>query len=163
MPSFMLRSVSEGAPARFKYSLSVITAGLASLNRELQAESLARRNAFSGQGGYPVRMSSPPQHDWYLKEWLRATGKKQKDLVKDLDWNKSKASLMVRGLQAYTKEEVNQVADYLNIRPWELLMLPEDAFALRRWRAEMIRIAHDPDLILSDEIPAGAQKKVSAA
>lgn len=106
-------------------------------------------------------MAGAPQYDWYFQDWLKASGKRQADVVKDLDWNKAKVSLMARGLQPYTREEVNELAAYLNIRPWELLMPPEDAHALRRLRAEMVRMAHDPDLILSDDpLP---DKKVSAA
>jgi len=84
-----------------------------------------------------------PRHDWFLKDWLRASGKKQAHLVKDLEWNKAKASLMARGLQPYTRDEVNEIAQYLNIRPYELLMHPDDAHAMRRLRAEMIRLAHE--------------------
>ena len=86
-----------------------------------------------------------PIHDWFLKEWLGATAKKQSDIVRDLDWNKAKVSLMVRGLQPYTREEVNELAAYLSIRPHELLMHPDDAHALRRLRADAIRIAHETE------------------
>lgn len=98
-----------------------------------------------------------PRHDWYLKEWLAACNKKQKDVVKDLDWNKAKVSLMFHGKQAYTREEVNELADYLNIRPHELLMHPDDAFAIRRLRQEMIRLAHETQEVAPQEPP----KKVS--
>lgn len=100
-----------------------------------------------------------PQHDWFLKEWLASfhPKKKQSDIVRDLDWNKAKVSLMVRGLQPYTREEVNQLADYLNIRPHELLMHPDDAHAIRRLKAEMIRLAHESETIESE----AASKKVS--
>ena len=83
-----------------------------------------------------------PRHDWYLREWLRQFGKRQSDITKDLDWNKARVSLMIRGEQPYTREAVNELADYLNIRPYELLMHPDDAMALRRLRAEMVRLAH---------------------
>lgn len=116
--------------------------GLAYLNRNMQAQSLGARNDFWDGGYYPPGMAAP-RHDWFLKEWLRSSHKKQADLVKDLDWNKAKASLMARGLQPYTRDEVNEVADYLNIRPYELLMHPDDAHALRRLRADMIRLAHE--------------------
>jgi plasmid maintenance system antidote protein VapI len=85
-----------------------------------------------------------PGHDWFLREWLRAAGKKQADIVKDLDWNKSKISLMVNGKQAYTREEVNELATYLNISPHELLMHPEDAMALRQLRASARQIVRVP-------------------
>lgn len=98
-----------------------------------------------------------PRHDWFLKEWLRSSLKKQADVVRDLDWNKSKVSLMLRGLQPYTREEVNELADYLNIRPHELLMHPDEAHMIRRMRADMIRLAHEnPELDVEDNA-----KKVS--
>ncbi|GAA4827233.1 hypothetical protein GCM10023232_26830 [Sphingosinicella ginsenosidimutans] len=84
-----------------------------------------------------------PAHDWHLAEWLRTLGKRQKDLVADLDWNKAKASLMVNGQQKYTRDEVNELSAYLNIQPFELLMHPEDAMAYRRLRraaADMVQI-----------------------
>lgn len=99
-----------------------------------------------------------PGHDWYLAEWLRVCEKKQADIVRDLDWNKAKISLMVNGKQPYTREEVNELAAYLNIKPHELLMHPEDAMAARRLRAEMIRLAHESE-VQPDETP---QKKVSS-
>lgn len=84
-----------------------------------------------------------PIHDWYLKEWLRTLGKKQADIARDLDWNKARVSLMIRGEQQYTREAVNELSAYLNLRPYELLMHPDDAMSLRRLRAEMVRLAHE--------------------
>lgn len=75
-----------------------------------------------------------PSHDWHLAAWLATLRKRQADLVRDLDWNKAKASLMVRGMQPYTRDEVNELAAYLNIQPFELLMHPDDAMAYRRLR-----------------------------
>jgi len=119
--------------------------GLDYLNPIAQAQSLGGRNDFVGGDAYYPRMAPPPRFDWFLKEWLKATQKKQADIVRDLDWNKAKVSLMIRGLQPYTREEVNELATYLNIRPHELLMHPDDAHALRRLRAEMIRLAHETE------------------
>jgi len=101
---------------------------------------------------------SAPQHDWYLKEWLKTCEKKQADIVRDLDWNKAKVSLMIRGLQPYTREEVNELATYLNIRPHELLMHPEDAMAARRLHADLVRLAHATEETHSET----GLKKVSA-
>lgn len=87
-----------------------------------------------------------PSHDWYLREWLKTLHKKQTDIVKDLDWNKARVSLMIRGEQQYTRDAVNELADYLNVRPYELLMHPDDAMGLRRLRADMMRLASEiPD------------------
>ncbi len=75
-----------------------------------------------------------PSHDWHLAEWLASLRKKQADLVRDLDWNKAKVSLMVNRKQQYTRDDVNELAAYLNIQPFELLMHPDDAMAYRRLR-----------------------------
>lgn len=143
-------------PSRFRYSLNSMCDGLAYLNSELQAQSLDQRNAFGGGGAY-YRPMADPRPDWFLKQWLKATGKKQADIVRDLDWNKAKVSLMVNLKQPYTRAEVNELAEYLNIRPHELLMDPEDAFALRRLKAEMVRLVHEAETV-PDDPPA---KKVS--
>lgn len=83
-----------------------------------------------------------PRHDWFLKEWLKTLGKRQADVARELDWNKAKVSLTASGKQPYTRDDVNEMADYLSLRPYELLMHPEDAMRLRTLRAEMIRLAH---------------------
>lgn len=84
-----------------------------------------------------------PLHDWYLAEWLKACQKKQADVVRELGWNKAKISLMVNGKQAYTREEVNELAAYLNIDPHELLMHPDKAFRIRRLQDDLIHLAHE--------------------
>lgn len=140
-----------------RYWLSVMPDGLDYLNPIAQAQSLAWQNDFGDDDGYYRRMASP-RHDWFLKEWLKSCHKKQADIVRDLDWNKAKVSLMIRGLQAYTREEVNELAAYLNIRPHELLMHPDDAHAIRRLRSEMIRLAHETEEAEHHEKP---RKKVS--
>ena len=79
--------------------------------------------------------------DWYLKEWLAALGKKQADVVRDLDWNKARVSLMMRGKQPYDRDSLNELAEYLEIRPYELLMHPADALALHAFRENAIKLA----------------------
>lgn len=111
--------------------------------RPLQQKSLDCRNDASDGWWYPFGMA--PMHDWYLKEWLTALGKRQADIVRDLDWNKSRVSLMMRGDQQYTRDAINDLAAYLNLKPHELLMHPQDAMALRRMQATAIEIAHSVD------------------
>jgi transcriptional regulator with XRE-family HTH domain len=82
-----------------------------------------------------------PKHDWFLKEWLRYYGKKQADMAKALDWNKAKVSLTLHGKQPFDRDDLNAAADFLNIAPYELLMHPDDAMALRRLRQDVARIA----------------------
>ncbi len=99
----------------------------------------------------------PPRHDWFLREWLRTLHKKQSDIVRDLDWNKARVSLMLRGEQPYTRDAVNELSAYLNLRPHELLMHPDDAMAIRRLKADMIRLAHEGEPVLDET----SLKKVS--
>lgn len=110
------------------------------LNADRNIFCLARRNDFDGAGDYPWWMA-PPFHDWYLKEWLSTLRKKQADVARDLDWNKARVSLMIRGEQQYTRDAINELSAYLNIKPHELLMHPDDAMALRRLREDAIKIA----------------------
>ncbi len=133
-----------------------MTGRLAYLNGSAQEKCLGWRNDLPWLRWYRRGMARP-QHDWYLKEWLRSLRKKQADLVRDLDLNKAKVSLTANGKQPYDRDLVNAVADYLNLRPYELLMHPEDAMNLRNLREDVIRIAH------AIEIPQDAEneKKVS--
>lgn len=85
-----------------------------------------------------------PGHDWYLKEWLATLGKKQADIVRDLDWNKARVSLMLRGKQPYDRDSLNELAAYLNIQPHELLMHPDDARAFWRLKATAREIVGIP-------------------
>ncbi len=140
----MLSSVSDSAFGDFKYLLSVMPFGLDHLNEKGQAKSLDQRNAIRERERYGLLMP-PPRHDWFLREWLRTLHKKQSDIVRDLDWNKARVSLMLRGEQPYTRDAVNELAAYLNLRPHELLMHPDDAMAIRRLKADMIRLAHEGD------------------
>lgn len=110
----------------------------------MQAICLARRNDYPQRTLYYARMAAPG-HDWYLKQWLRTLGKKQADVAKDLEWNKAKVSLTASGKQPYTRDDVNEIADYLNLRPYELLMHPDDAMRMRQLRAEMMRLAHEAE------------------
>ena len=57
----------------------------------------------------------------------------------------------------YNQDAVNEVATYLNVHPYELLMHPDDAMALRRLRTDLVRVAHDAESITTEAQP----KKVS--
>jgi hypothetical protein len=114
---------------------------LAYLNGSGKHFRLGERNALARGRWYHAGMAEP-RHDWYLKQWLRYYDKKQADVVRDLDWNKARVSLTASGKQPYTRDDVNEIAAYLNLRPYELLMHPDDAMRLRRLRDEMIRLAH---------------------
>jgi transcriptional regulator with XRE-family HTH domain len=122
----------------------------------MQAQSLASRNDFGDGGAYHTSMAKPGW-DIFLKQWLKALEKTQQDVADGLEWNKAKVSLIANGKQPYSRDDVNQLAEFLNLRPHELLMHPDDAFAIRRLKAEMIRLAHENEEPRSLDDP----KKVS--
>jgi hypothetical protein len=79
--------------------------------------------------------------DWFLVEWAETLGKRQADFVRDLGWNKARVSLLWAGKQPYTRDIVNACAGYLRILPFELLMHPREALALRGLRENAMTIA----------------------
>ncbi len=84
------------------------------------------------------RASTPPGqlgHRWYLREWATLIGKIQADAQRDLGWPRAKTSDLWNGKQRYTQETIDQVADWLNLEPFELLMPPEEALAIRQLRS----------------------------
>jgi len=60
--------------------------------------------------------------------------KKQAALTNELGWNKSKANHVWHSRQEYRRETVNEVSAWLGIEPYELLMKPAEAIALRGLR-----------------------------
>lgn len=98
------------------------------------------RNDFRVRRAYQWGMSAP-RHDWYLKQWLKTLGKTQAEIVRELDWNKAKVSLTASGKQPYSRDDINEIADYLHLKPYELLMHPDDAMAIRQMRASAETIA----------------------
>jgi hypothetical protein len=109
--------------------------------------------------GYNWRMATPG-HDWYLKEWLKTLQKKQADIVRDLDWNKARISLMLRGKQPYDRDSLNELAAYLNLKPHELLMHPADAMAMRRIKSLAEEMVSPPSLGTTDDVET-VEKSVS--
>jgi len=95
------------------------------------------------------RKSQPPRqlsHHWFLKEWADHFGRVQMDAVRELGWAKATASGLWTGKQRYTQDYIDEVAAWLNIRPYELLMSPAEANSLRQLRASALRIAAEqPD------------------
>ncbi len=112
--------------------------------QNMQASILGWRNDCFVWLRYSPLMAEPG-HDWYLSGWLATLGKKQADIVRDLDWNKARISLMLRGKQPYDRDSLNELAVYLHLHPHELLMHPDDAMALRQMRKaanEIVRVPY---------------------
>lgn len=95
-------------------------------------------------GFYNRSMGTAAKHDWYLRQWIETLSTSQAELERRTGWDKRKASHLLNGKQPYKRDTVNDAAQALNIAPFELLMHPEEAFALRRMRADAIRIAAEP-------------------
>lgn len=65
----------------------------------------------------------------------------QADLCRETGFSKAKMSELVNGVSRYNRDVVNTLAKALHIRPHELLMHPDDAFAIRRMRESALTIA----------------------
>jgi transcriptional regulator with XRE-family HTH domain len=81
--------------------------------------------------------------DWFLKEWMDTLGVRQADMQRLAGWSKATASQLYTGVQSYSPKVVNEAALALNVKPYELLMRPEDAMAFRRLKGAAIQIAAD--------------------
>lgn len=81
-----------------------------------------------------MNMSTPADPDWHLQEWAKENGKIQADLVSELGMHKNAAHRIWHGRQPYRRDIVNLIAAWLGIRPYELLMPPQEAIALRGLR-----------------------------
>ncbi|MGA9220026.1 MAG: helix-turn-helix transcriptional regulator [Pseudomonas graminis] len=104
---------------------------------------------------YIRNMATAARHDWYLRQWLATLRTTQADLERRTGWDKRKASHLVTGKQPYKRETVNEAALALNVEPFELLMHPDDAFALRQLREAGLRIAAEPRDPFRHEEPVG--------
>jgi hypothetical protein len=103
------------------------------------------------RSSYYPNMPSQPRSDWYLVEWMNSLGLIPADLIRETGWSKAKVSDLYNGAQPYKRDIVNELAKVLKIRPFELLMHPDDAMRMRRLRETAIRIAAEAS---SDEAEA---------
>lgn len=100
----------------------------------------------------PRKRSTPPRelsHHWYLAEWAKMYGKKQADAQRQLGWSKASASTLFRGKQRYTQDLVDEASEWLKIRPYELLLPPEVAMAIRQLRENAATIVKNDVAIAS--------------
>lgn len=95
-------------------------------------------------------------HDWYLGDWLATMRLKQARLCELTGWDKRKASDLVTGKQRYNRDTLNEAAAALNIAPFEMLLHPADAMAMRRVRDSARLIAAEPAMAYSAEPPLPA-------
>ena len=90
---------------------------------------------------YIRNMASTPAFDWYIAAWLASLGMTQSELQRRAGWSKRKASNLVSGAQPFNRHSLNEAARATNLFPYELLMHPEEANAIRRMRASAVAIA----------------------
>lgn len=114
----------------------------------------------------PPPVQTDFQHTWYLQEWMAQSGppKIQADMIRELSWSRAKAS-DVYNWQQYTQELIDVLAPWLNVEPYELLLHPSRAMAIRSMRKDAIRIAATETAISqtppepADEAPAPRRRK----
>lgn len=104
---------------------------------------------FSHNPNMANRRGIPKQGaSWFIREWMDMLGVRQRDMVERCDWSKATASQIYNGTQDFSPKIVREAALALNVEPWELLMHPDKAMALRRLQAsaqQIVDIAHDAD------------------
>lgn len=82
-----------------------------------------------------------PAHDWYLRQWLESTGTTQATLARSTGWDRRKTSFLVNGHQEYRRQDVNDAALALKCEPFEILMHPAEAMAMRSMRRALSLVA----------------------
>lgn len=84
-----------------------------------------------------------PNFDWYLREWLETLRVRFPHawLQTETGWSDGKVSNVLSGKKRYDKDIVNLVSEKLGIQPYELLMSPQLANAIRAMRSEAPKLA----------------------
>lgn len=104
---------------------------------------VARTDIVDQFSHHPI-MAAPERGDWYLREWFATLGKIQRDLVTQLDYPPATANALWHGVQRYRRDHIQDISALLNVQPYELLMPPEEAMALRRLRSAIAEVASTP-------------------
>lgn len=77
-------------------------------------------------------MAHGPELGWYINEWLALNSLNQKEFAQITGWSKQKVSAICNGRNRYNKETVETAAAVLGCHPYELLLHPTRAIAIRR-------------------------------
>ena len=101
-----------------------------------------------------------PHH--FIREWMDYFRVNQAYMIKEAGWSKATASQIYNGTQDYSPKINNEAAAVFNIEPYELLLPPERALALRQLRQSAIQIVHsNPDL--SPALPPAIWQEITNA
>lgn len=88
----------------------------------------------------PVMPNRGAAPDWYLPEWMATLRVSQAELARRCGLTPSTVHGIYHGRTSYYRDLVNMIASKLSVQPYELLMPPEMAMALRRQREDALRI-----------------------
>lgn len=105
-------------------------------------------------------MAKPTGPDWFIQEWAASKRLTQADFRKALDLEKNAAFRLWHGVQPYRRDYVNLAARWLSIAPYELLMRPEEANAIRKMKEAVVTLAHSNE---PERQPAPIAAKSAAA
>lgn len=100
-----------------------------------QSLSLQNANDHDGRRAYKAEVSKTrPQRftNWFLSEWMDALGVRQRDLIDRTGYNKTTVSHLVSSRTDYSPTIVRDVAQALQIAPWELFLPPSDVAELKK-------------------------------
>lgn len=101
-------------------------------------------NIFNGLYAANMAVSRPKRTvHWYFRQWAEAMNLRQVDMVRLTGWNKTTVSLLWNDRQDYTPAIVEGAAAAMNLRPFELLLPPDEAMAIRRMRESAVQLAAD--------------------
>jgi transcriptional regulator with XRE-family HTH domain len=104
-----------------------------------------------------ARRGVPAQINWYLREWMDMLDVNQAEMCRRVGWSKATASQLYNNKQDYSPGLVNEAAKALHVEPYELLMRPERAMALRRLREDALKVVENGRAL--DNEPEGAAKE----
>ncbi len=86
-------------------------------------------------------MASRAPFDWFLPQWMATLDITHARLMELTAWDKRKTSQLINGKQPFKRDSLSDAAYALHLAPYELLMHPDDAMALRRMRESALQIA----------------------
>ena len=125
--------------------------------------------AFSHNRNMPKRRGIPKEVNWYLQDWMNHTERFSKRggqarMMEETGWSKATMSQLYNYVQDFSPTILKEAARALNAQMWELLMPYESAMAIRRLRADALRIVEDvppPTILIPNQTPrrvAGKKK-----
>lgn len=96
---------------------------------------------------------------WYLREWMETAGLGRRGgqarMMELTGWSKATMSQLYTGRQDYNPKLLEEAAQALKAEPFELLIHPERAMALRRLRETAAAIVRDETAPIERERKAG--------